>query len=451
MRGTIGGNAGENLTPIDIVEMAAAFGQLIKKKFPHPSVVIGRDARVSGEMVASLCAQTLIAQGFHVYDAGLSTTPTIEMAVTDLKASAGIIVTASHNPGQWNALKFLNDKGEFISGEEGQELIKTAHDRSYIFNEVADLGKIELVTGLIQKHIDHIFALKLVDVELVKSKKYKVVVDCINSTGTISIKPILEQLGCEVILINEEMSGIFAHNPEPLQQHLTELCEAVLKNKADLGIAVDPDVDRLSFICPDGTLLGEENTLVAIADYILQNTPGSTVSNLSSTRGLRDVTEQKDLQYFAAAVGEVNVVSKMKAVNAVIGGEGNGGIIYPELHYGRDALVGVALMLTYLATENKSLLDIKTGLPLYFISKNKIDLQKEWNVKAAISQLIEIYKEEEINVEDGLKIDFEDGWVQLRLSNTEPIIRVYSESSSIEKADALAGQVIEKFNALVSN
>ena len=449
MRGTIGGIPGENLTPIDIVEMAAAFGQLIKTKHRNPSVVIGRDARVSGSMVAELCAQTLIAQGFHVYNAGLSTTPTIEMAVTDLKASAGIIVTASHNPGQWNALKFLNEKGEFISAEEGQQLIKAANDRSYNFNEVDQLGSLAQVDGLIQKHIEHIFNLPLVDAHLVASRKYKVVVDCINSTGTISIKPILEQLGCDVILINEEMTGLFAHNPEPLLQHLTELCEKVIAEKADLGIAVDPDVDRLSFICSDGTLLGEENTLVAIAQYILKNTPGATVSNLSSTRGLRDVTVSAGQNYFAAAVGEVNVVTKMKEVNAVIGGEGNGGIIYPELHYGRDALVGVALMLTYMAKENITILDLKNTLPQYSISKNKIDLEKSWNVRSAIDRLIEIYENEEVNTEDGLKIDFENGWVQLRQSNTEPIIRVYSESNTMEAAEKLANDIIAKFKEIV--
>lgn len=449
MRGTIGGTPGENLTPIDVVEMAAAFGHLIKKNNPAPSVVIGRDARISGSMVANLCIETLCAMGFKVFDAGLSTTPTIEMAVTDLNASAGIIVTASHNPGQWNALKFLNHKGEFISAEEGQELIKLAQEKTYSFNEVHELGTIEKVDGLIEKHIGHIFDLPLVDVELVKSRRFKVVVDCINSTGTISIAPLLEQLNCEVILINEEMNGHFAHNPEPLVQHLTELCNKVVFVNADLGIAVDPDVDRLSFICNDGTLLGEENTLVAIAQYILKHTSGTTVSNLSSTRGLRDVTEAAGQVYHAAAVGEVNVVTKMKAVNAVIGGEGNGGIIYPDLHYGRDALVGVALILTYLAKENLTLLELKNSLPQYAISKNKIDLEKDWDVKSGISKLIDLYSHEEVNTEDGLKIDFKEGWVQLRQSNTEPIIRVYSEANTMEAADKLAQDIMSKFLELV--
>ena len=449
MRGTIGGRPGENLTPIDIVEMAASFGYLIKQKFPHPSIVIGRDARISGSIVSNLCIETLISQGFKVYDAGLSTTPTIEMAVTDLGASAGIIVTASHNPGQWNALKFLNDKGEFISAEDGKELIRVAEEKSYSFNEVNDLGAVEVVDGLIKKHIAHIMNLPLVNAELIKGKKYKVVVDCINSTGTISIAPLLKDLGCEVILINEEMTGIFAHNPEPLVQHLQELCDKVRAEKADLGIAVDPDVDRLSFICEDGTLLGEENTLVAIAQYILKHTPGATVSNLSSTRGLRDVTNEAGHQYFAAAVGEVNVVTKMKSVNAVIGGEGNGGIIYPELHYGRDALVGVALMLTYMAEENITVLDLKKSLPQYAISKNKIDLENDWDVQSAVNELIKIYSHEEVNTEDGLKIDFQNGWVQLRQSNTEPIIRVYSESDSMEAADKLANDIIDKFKSIV--
>lgn len=452
MRGTIGGLPGENLTPVDIVEMAASFGQLIRQNSTtdtRPSIVIGRDARISGSMVATLCTQTLVAQGFKVYDAGLSTTPTVEMAVTKLGADAGIIITASHNPGHWNALKFLNHKGEFISAAQGKELIGIANNKKYRFNEIDSLGEIIPVEGLIEHHIDEIFKLDLVDAGLVRSKNFKVVVDCINSTGTISIGPLLERLGCEVILINSGMTGDFAHNPEPLAQHLHELCQKVIVEKADMGIAVDPDVDRLSFICKDGTLLGEENTLVAISKYILQHTSGPTVSNLSSTRGLRDVTHEAGQEYYAAAVGEVNVVEKMKAVKAVIGGEGNGGVIYPALHYGRDALAGVALMLTYMAQNGLSLLDIKTQLPQYVISKNKIDLQSDWNVPQIIEGLIDTYSQEEINTEDGLKIDFPDGWVQLRQSNTEPIIRVYSESGSQEAADALAQSIIKKFNELI--
>ncbi len=449
MRGTIGGHPGENLTPLDIVEMAAAFGQMIKKSKPRPTIVIGRDGRISGDMVSHLCIQTLVAQGFTVYDAGFSTTPTIEMAVTKLKADAGIIITASHNPAQWNALKFLNEKGEFISAAQGRELIRIADEKQYVFNEVHDLGKIIPAGGLIEHHIDAILRLPLVKQEVIRQKKYKVVIDCINSTGAISLPPLLEQLGCDVVLINEAITGNFAHNPEPLPQNLTELCDKVVSEKADMGIAVDPDVDRLSFICEDGTLLGEENTLVAVASYILQHTPGATVSNLSSTRGLRDISAQYGMQYHAAAVGEVNVVEKMKEVNAVIGGEGNGGVIYPELHYGRDALVGIALMLTYMADNDLSLTQIKDSLPKYSISKNKIDLQRGWNVSEAIHGLITKYSEEEINTVDGLKIDFAEGWVQLRQSNTEPIIRVYSESHDEATAKGLAEKIISEFKDLI--
>ncbi len=449
MRGTIGGHPGENLTPLDIVEMAAAFGQMIKKSNPRPTIVIGRDGRISGDMVSHLCIQTLVAQGFTVYDAGFSTTPTIEMAVTKLKADAGIIITASHNPAQWNALKFLNEKGEFISAAQGRELIRIADEKQYVFNEVHDLGKIIPAGGLIEHHIDAILRLPLVKQEVIRQKKYKVVIDCINSTGAISLPPLLEQLGCDVVLINEAITGNFAHNPEPLPQNLTELCDKVVSEKADMGIAVDPDVDRLSFICEDGTLLGEENTLVAVASYILQHTPGATVSNLSSTRGLRDISAQYGMQYHAAAVGEVNVVEKMKEVNAVIGGEGNGGVIYPELHYGRDALVGIALMLTYMADNDLSLTQIKDSLPKYSISKNKIDLQRGWNVSEAIHGLITKYSEEEINTVDGLKIDFAEGWVQLRQSNTEPIIRVYSESHDEATAKGLAEKIISEFKDLI--
>lgn len=449
MRGTIGGRPGDNLTPVDIVEMTAAFGEIIKKGNLTPSIVIGRDGRISGDMILQLCAQTLVAQGFKVFNAGLSTTPTIEMAVKHLKTDAGIIITASHNPVQWNALKLLNHKGEFISAELGQNVIDLAANQQYSFNDVMSLGHIEETPDLIKYHIDEILKLSLVDSESIRTQKYKVVVDCINSTGTISVGPLLEALGCEVILLNSEMTGKFAHNPEPLAQHLEELCNEVVRNKANLGIAVDPDVDRLSFICEDGTLLGEENTLVAIAKYILSVTPGSTVSNLSSTRGLRDVTQAFGNEYFSAAVGEVNVVNKMKEVNAVIGGEGNGGVIYPELHYGRDALVGIAFMLTYMAKNNLKLTEIKSQLPQYFISKNKIELKDGWDVRKAIQGLIEIYSKEEISTIDGLKIDFEDGWVQLRQSNTEPIIRVYSEARDEVRATSLADKIIKQFEGLI--
>ncbi|MBP9133313.1 MAG: phosphoglucosamine mutase [Saprospiraceae bacterium] len=450
MRGTIGGIPGDNLTPIDIVEMTAAYGELIKRINPKPSIVIGRDGRISGSMVLQLCANTLVAQGFTVYNADFSTTPTIEMAVKKLAADGGIIITASHNPAQWNALKLLNKDGEFINASLGEELIQIASEKRFSFNDVYQLGSIIEVNDLVQHHIEEIFKLNLVDIQLIRKNKYKVIVDCINSTGTISVAPLLKALGCEVILLNEEMNGDFAHNPEPLAQHLVELCEKVKSEKADLGIAIDPDVDRLSFICEDGSLLGEENTLVAIAKYVLSQTPGTTVSNLSSTRGLRDVTEAFGEKYYAAAVGEVNVVEKMKSVGAIIGGEGNGGIIYPELHYGRDALVGIALMLTYMAKENLSLLQIKSNLPIYYISKNKIDLQPHWNVNKAIEKLINHYSNEEVNTEDGLKIDFEHGWVQLRKSNTEPIIRVYSEARDESESITLANKIIDQFIQLVS-
>jgi len=451
MRGTIGGSPGTNLTPLDIVEMTAAYARLIRENQGSDTplrIIIGRDARMSGEMVASLCMQTLLAMGIHVLDAGLSTTPSVEMAVKNHNAHGGIIVTASHNPREWNALKFLNKDGEFISGLEGAEIMEIANQKLFEFVPIDQLGKIESLDNIIEEHIQAIFQLPLVKVDLVQSCNYKVVVDCINSTGAISIAPLLAQMGCKVILINGEMTGDFTHNPEPLPAHLTELSEAVIAHRADLGIAVDPDVDRLSFVCPDGTLLGEENTLVGIARYVLDHTPGATVSNLSSTRGLRDITLEANQLYYAAAVGEVNVVNKMKEVNAVIGGEGNGGVIYPALHYGRDALLGVALMLSYMAMNKYSLLDIKQILPEYYISKNKINLQTGWDTPTIINHLAELYREEEISREDGLKIDFPDGWVQLRVSNTEPIIRVYSEAGSIERAEALSAELIANFNKL---
>lgn len=452
-RGTIGFEPGNNLTPLDIVEMSAAYATivLLANQEIKPTVIVGRDARISGQMVSQLCIHTLAGMGINVLDAGLSTTPAVETAVPRHHAQGGIIITASHNPREWNALKFLNEKGEFISALDGAEIIEIANQKLFNFADVDHLGTVTTITGIIDEHIHDILLLPLVRVPRIKEQKYKIVVDCINSTGAISIKPLLEQLSCEVVLINEEMTGDFAHNPEPLPANLIDLCAAVKHERADLGIAVDPDVDRLSFVCPDGTLLGEENTLVAVAKYILKHTPGATVSNLSSTRGLADITQEVGQKYYSAAVGEVNVVNKMKDINAVIGGEGNGGVIYPTLHYGRDALVGVALLLSYLATEKITLNDLKNLLPKYEISKNKLALDNSVDTRTIISQLADLYANERINIEDGLKIDFPNGWVQLRQSNTEPIIRIYSEAPSMDEADKLANQIITDFQKLINN
>lgn len=450
IRGTIGGTANDNLTPVDIVEMTASYGEILKQSSQNKLVVVGRDARISGLMVKNLVIATLTSQGFDVIDGDLSTTPSIEMAVKNYKAVGGIIITASHNPVQWNALKFLNQDGEFISESQGSQIIEIAQSKTFSFNDVFHLGNVIQVDDLIQQHIDAIFSLPLVDKDLVASRKFVIVLDSINSTGTISVEPLLSQMGCEVIMINAEMHGNFAHDPEPLAANLTDLCKAVTDIKADMGISVDPDVDRLSFICSNGSLLGEENTLVTIAEYILQNVSGPTVSNLSSTRGLRDISQKYEQHYFASKVGEVNVVKKMKEVGAVIGGEGNGGVIYPDLHYGRDALVGIALFLTYLAKSYQTIDDIARSLPEYYMSKNKIELTQNVNIDSAISNLIDEYKHESINTEDGLKIDFEEGWVQLRKSNTEPIIRVYSEASTMDKAQSLANDVIINFKKLLS-
>ena len=450
IRGTIGGNYGNDLTPQDIVECTAAFGTWILKRKKDDSrgkVVVGRDARMSGEMVSNLVVNTLRSLGIDVVDLGLSTTPTVEIAVPIEKADAGIILTASHNPKEWNALKLLNEKGEFISAQDGADFLSLIGQGVIAYANVDEIGGYRLDKSYIQKHIDQIFKLKLVDVNLVKTKKFKVVLDAINSTGTISIVPLLKQMGCDVVVINEEMTGNFAHNPEPLPEHLNELSRAVLYHKAHLGIAVDPDVDRLAFVCDDGEMFGEEYTLVAIADYILQHTPGNTVSNLSSTRALRDITEKRGGNYAAAAVGEVNVVTLMKETNAVIGGEGNGGVIYPELHYGRDALVGVALMLTSLAKYGKPISFLRRSLPDYVITKKKLDLPKEVNVDDLLNKLDEKYalmKSCSRNRIDGLKIEFENdnNWIHMRKSNTEPIIRVYAESTS----EVIANNLIQKIN-----
>ncbi len=441
IRGTIGGQVGENLTAQDIVECAAAFGHWVKQKTNNPRIVIGRDGRISGEMVNQLVVNALRMVGVSVIDLGLSTTPTVEIAVPHEQAGAGIIITASHNPKQWNALKFINDKGEFISGKDGSEVLQLIDDKAIDYVDVNDLGTYEYKDGYIQKHIEEIFALELVNADKIKARNFKVVVDCINSTGAISVIPLLEQLGCEVIGLNDTINGEFAHNPEPLADNLIELSKLVVSERADLGIAIDPDVDRLAFVCEDGEMFGEEYTLVAIADYILTHKKGSTVSNLSSTRALRDVTEKHGCTYHAAAVGEVNVVTQMKAVNAVIGGEGNGGVIYPETHYGRDALAGIGLFLTHLANFKGPISFLRNSYPDYVISKNKIQLTPDIDVDNLLVQLEKKYKHLPHTTIDGLKVEFDKDWIHLRKSNTEPIIRIYAESTSEVTANNLANKI----------
>lgn len=445
IRGTIGGQAGEGLTPPDIVKFAAAFGQLAREKTGLKKVVIGRDARLSGEMVRNLVVGTLQGIGMDVVDLGLSTTPTVEIAVPLEKAAAGIIITASHNPGEWNALKLLNHLGEFIDDEEGKAVLDRAERLDLEFAEVNDLGQVVLDQSYLQKHLDQILALPLVDVEAIQRAELSVVVDGVNSTGGIFVPALLEALGVKTIhKLYCEPSGQFPHNPEPLAENLTELAAWVVEKKADLGIAVDPDVDRLCFMMENGTLFGEEYTLVAVADYILKHQPGATVSNLSSTRALRDVTQEAGGQYHAAAVGEVNVVRKMKETRAVIGGEGNGGVIYPGTHYGRDALVGIALFLTHLAQSGMRISELRQTYPNYFMSKNKISLTPDLDVDEILRQMQLKYADTPHTTIDGLKIDFEEDWVHLRKSNTEPIIRVYSEAPSAEQAEALASRIMDE-------
>lgn len=447
-RGTIGGKAGENLTPQDIVACAAAFGQWVVSKTNNPKIVIGRDGRISGDIVSALVVNTLRSVGVTVVDLGLSTTPTVEIAVPLENAGGGIILTASHNPREWNALKLLNQKGEFISAADGAEVLDLAATGDVIYAPVDKLGGYRTDDTYIDKHIQQILALPLTDTETVRAKKYRVVLDAVNSTGALAVPPLLEALGCEVVVINGDITGQFAHNPEPLKEHLHQLATEVKLRKAQLGIAVDPDVDRLVFMCEDGEMFGEEYTLVAVADYILSKKPGNTVSNLSSTRALRDVTAKYGGQYFAAAVGEVNVVEKMKSIGAVIGGEGNGGIILPDLHYGRDALVGIALFLSLLANSGKSISALRRTYPEYKMAKTKIDHTPDINLEKIFAALKDKYKNEQINTEDGLKIDFESGWVHLRPSNTEPIIRVYSESNSEVIAQNLAKKIIADIQEL---
>ncbi len=440
-RGTIGGAVGANLTAQDIVESTAAYAQWIINTEQNPLIVVGRDARISGSIVSDIVASTLRMMGISVIDLGLSTTPTVEIAVEIEAAGGGIVVTASHNPKQWNALKFLNFRGEFISAEDGAEILKLTQNNQVEYAEVENLGSYRKAVGFIQKHIQLILDLDLVKLDAVYEKKYKVVVDCINSTGALSVVPLLEQMGCEVIAINDEIHGRFAHNPEPLPQHLTGLMEEVKRKKADLGIVVDPDVDRLAFVTEQGDFFGEEYTLVTIADYVLQHQKGNTVSNLSSTQALKDITLQHGGSYTASAVGEVNVVTAMKNTNAVIGGEGNGGVIYPTLHYGRDALVGIALFLSYMAVSSKTSSQIRMKYPNYTIIKDKIKLTPDIDIAALLEKLKLKYKQYPQNTVDGLKIYLDENWVHLRRSNTEPIIRIYTESNSISTAETLANKI----------
>ena len=450
IRGTIGGAVDNGLTPIDAVKFAAAYGTWLQQQYPNQrlKVVIGRDARISGPMIASLVQQTLVGLGIDIIDLGLSTTPTVEIAVPMEGAQGGIILTASHNPKQWNALKLLNSKGEFISGAEGEALLQIAADEAFDFAEVDDLGKITSNNTYLDQHINAILNLPLVDTKAITAAQFKVVVDAVNSTGGTFVPALLRALG--VLEIEElycEPTGHFPHNPEPLPEHLTELSRLVQTKGAHLGITVDPDVDRLALVCEDGSMFGEEYTLVAVADYVLAHTPGPTVSNLSSTRALRDITEMRGLRYDAAAVGEVNVVVKMKEIGAVIGGEGNGGIIYPELHYGRDSLVGIALFLSHLAHKKSSMTALRASYPNYVISKNKIDLDPSTNVDELLVLMAKKYETFEVDTTDGVKIYIDKEWVHLRKSNTEPIIRIYAESASEEKATALATRIIEEIKA----
>jgi len=450
IRGTIGGNIGDSFTPIDIVKFTSAYAKFISlQDNESKKIVLGRDARLSGFFVSNIVSGTLIGCGFDVVDIGLSTTPTVEVAVEKENAAGGIILTASHNPKQWNALKLLNNKGEFISSEDGQQILSIAENDDYLFSEIDQIGNYTYNDTHNQKHIDDVLNLDLVNVDLIKSKKFRVVLDAVNSTGGILIPQLLEKLGVECVELYCDPNGHFPHNPEPLPENLTEISKKVIDEKANLGIVVDPDVDRLALICEDGSMFGEEYTLVSVADFVLSKTPGNTVSNLSSTRALSDITSKYDCKYYASAVGEVNVVEKMKECNAIIGGEGNGGVIYPSLHYGRDALVGIALFLTNLAEKNISCLQLRKSYPNYFISKNKIDLDQNTNIDNIFNVLKKKYSKYDLNLIDGLKIDFDFGWVHLRRSNTEPIIRIYSESTSKEKSDRIAQEFINQIKEII--
>lgn len=444
IRGTIGGKPGEGLSPLDVVKFTAAYGTWLSRATENRKVVIGRDGRISGEMVKNLVVSTLNGLGFDVVDLGLSTTPTVELAVTMENAAGGIILTASHNPKEWNALKLLNSKGEFISGEDGATLLDIAEREDFNFADVNKLGTYTLDDSYLQKHVDLVVNYPLVDVPAIKARNFKIVVDAVNSTGALFVPPLLKALGVEEVeVLFGEVNGKFSHNPEPLAENLTALSNEVNKSNADLGIAVDPDVDRLCFVCEDGSMFGEEYTLVAVADYVLSKRKGNTVSNMSSTQALKDITLKHGGQYTPSAVGEVNVVKKMKDTHAVIGGEGNGGIIVPDLHYGRDALIGIGLFLSHLAHSKKSIKALRNSYPDYFISKNKIELDKGVDVKTIFEKIKVKYKNQPLNTEDGLKIEFDKDWVHLRTSNTEPIIRIYAESQNETTADNIAKRIMQ--------
>ena len=452
IRGTIGGEIGNNLTPIDAVKFASAYGVWLlrrNKDKKQLTVVIGRDARISGKMISSLVANTLVGLGINVIDLGLSTTPTVEVAVPIENADGGIILTASHNPKQWNALKLLNEKGEFLNGAEGQKILTIAETDDVSFADVDDLGTYSKDKTYVDKHIDEVLNLELVDVAAIKKAKFKVVVDAVNSTGGIFIPALLDRLGVECVKLYCEPNGQFPHNPEPLKEHLTDISELVVKEKADFGIVVDPDVDRLALVSEDGSMFGEEYTLVACADYVLSKKKGNTVSNMSSSRALRDVTQKHGGTYQASAVGEVNVVQLMKDTNAIIGGEGNGGIIYPESHYGRDSLVGVALFLSHLANLDMSCKELRDSYPSYYMSKNKIQLTPQIDVDKILEVMADKYKNEDVLTIDGVKVNFETEWVHLRKSNTEPIIRIYTESTSQDNADNLAQRIISEIKEVI--
>ena len=451
IRGTIGGKAGEGLNPLDIVKFTSAYATLIRRTSTVKSnkIVVGRDARISGEMVKNVVCGTLMGMGFDVVNIGLASTPTTELAVTMAGACGGIILTASHNPKQWNALKLLNEHGEFLNAAEGEEVLRIAEAEAFEYADIDHIGSYIEDNTYNEKHIESVLALKLVDVEAIRRSNFRVAIDCVNSVGGIILPELLHRLGVQhVEKLYCEPTGNFQHNPEPLEKNLGDIMNLMKGGKADVAFVVDPDVDRLAMICEDGTMYGEEYTLVTVADYVLKHTPGNTVSNLSSTRALRDVTRKYGMQYNAAAVGEVNVVTKMKETNAVIGGEGNGGVIYPESHYGRDALVGIALFLSHLAHEGKKVSELRASYPNYYIAKNRIDLTPQTDVDAILAKVKDLYKAEEINDIDGVKIDFPDKWVHLRKSNTEPIIRIYSEAHTMEEAEELGGQLIQIINEM---
>ncbi|KAA6352267.1 Phosphomannomutase [termite gut metagenome] len=451
IRGTIGGHVGEGLNPLDIVKFTSAYATLVRKtNLPgNNKIVVGRDARISGEMVGNVVVGTLMGMGYNVVDIGLASTPTTELAVTMEGACGGIILTASHNPKQWNALKLLNKQGEFLNDAQGKEILRIAETEGFVYAGVDNIGSCRKDFTYNKKHIDNVLALELVDVEAIKKAKFRVAIDCVNSVGGIILPELLERLGVEQIeKLYCEPTGHFAHNPEPLEKNLGDIMDLMKGGKTDVAFVVDPDVDRLAMICEDGRMYGEEYTLVTVADYVLKHTPGNTVSNLSSTRALRDVTCNYGMQYNAAAVGEVNVVAKMKETNAVIGGEGNGGVIYPTSHYGRDALVGIALFLSHLAHEGKKVSELRASYPAYHIAKNRVDITPEIDIEAILAKVKERYRHEEINDIDGVKIDFADKWVHLRKSNTEPIIRVYSEASTQKAAEDIGQEIIDVINEL---